>query len=99
MPLPQKELARFMPRMNRFGFFSFPSWGSPSDKWQGRAVAASTKEITNIAIMATGMTAMNFPITPSTKKKGINATIVVKIAVVTEGTFCGTADYVAGVAI
>ena len=38
-----------------------------------------------MAMIATGITAMNFPITPSTKKNGMNAMIVVLTAVITDG--------------
>ena len=38
---------------------------------------ASAKDITNMAMIAAGITAMNFPMTPETKNSGTNAMMVV----------------------
>ena len=45
----------------------------------------SHNEMTNMAMTAKGITAMNFPMTPETKNMGANAMIVVVTEAVTLG--------------
>ena len=55
-------------------------------KWHGRINVLSKSDITNMAIIASGMTAMNLPITPLTKNSGVNAMTVVAMDAITDGS-------------